>query len=104
MPCGLVDSAWSTSREQLNALNSVVALPPNSSPAPLSTLPFPRRVRRPCMVDLACGHGFTGILYAAMEESVQSVLLVDARKPQSFEILLAAVAEVRPPRVGSIHL
>lgn len=48
------------------------------------------------MLDLCCGHGFAGILIAAMEESVETVLLVDARKPKSHDALLDAVASVAP--------
>ena len=55
-----------------------------------------KRVRRPAVVDLACGHGLTGVLFAALERTVERVLLVDARRPASFDAILSAVARAAP--------
>ena len=37
-----------------------------------------KRVRRPVVLDLACGHGFVGLLFAALERSVEKVTLLRA--------------------------
>lgn len=55
-----------------------------------------RRVRRPVMVDLCCGHGLTGVLFAVFERSVERVILVDHRQPASVQAVLEAAAEVAP--------
>ncbi|GMI25231.1 hypothetical protein TeGR_g8480 [Tetraparma gracilis] len=47
------------------------------------------------LYDVACGHGLTGLLFAALHPSLR-VVLCDARRPSSFAPLLAAVAAVRP--------
>jgi hypothetical protein len=62
-----------------------------------------RRIRQPVVVDLACGHGLTGLLFAALEPSVDGVVLVDARRPQSFDAILAAVAGVAPWVLPKVH-
>ena len=65
-----------------------------------------RRVRRPVVADLCCGHGLTGILFAMSERSVEQVLLVDQRRPASVDIVLEAAAEVAPwvtDKVGYIE-
>jgi len=61
-----------------------------------------RRVRQPLMCDLACGHGLTGLLFAAFEVSVEHVVLVDQRKPRAFEAILDAVTEVAPWAAGKV--
>lgn len=55
-----------------------------------------KRVRRPILVDLACGHGLVGLLFAAFEPSVERVMLIDAARPPSHDVVAAAVAEVAP--------
>ena len=55
-----------------------------------------RRVRRPVMTDLCCGHGLTGLLFALFERSVERVLLIDERQPASFPVVRDAVFEVGP--------
>ena len=55
-----------------------------------------KRLRRPTMVDLCCGHGLTGLLFALCERSVERVILADERKPQCFEKVFDAVCEVGP--------
>jgi hypothetical protein len=54
-----------------------------------------RVVRTPVLYDLACGHGLTGLLFAAVHPDLQ-VVCVDRRKPDSHDKLLQAVAMVRP--------
>ena len=49
-----------------------------------------------CIVDLCCGHGLTGILFAMFERSVEQVLLVDAREPAAHRAILDAACEVAP--------
>ena len=48
------------------------------------------------VVDLCCGHGLTGILFAVFERRVQKVLLVDAVCPPAHRAILAAAVEVAP--------
>jgi len=86
-----------------------------------------QRVRRPFILDLACGHGLCGLLFASLETSVEKVrvpqalataaslcanvccsgvskpvrvvrqvLLVDARRPASYDAVLAAIARAAP--------
>lgn len=55
-----------------------------------------RRVRRPVVADLCCGHGLTGLLFAALERTVERVVLVDRSRPPSFDAALEAVSEVCP--------
>ena len=53
-------------------------------------------VRAPCVADLCCGHGLVGILFALFERSVERVLLVDRRRPPSYDRLVACAASVGP--------
>ena len=62
-----------------------------------------RRIRRSVVVDLACGHGLCGLLFAALEPSVEGVVLIDARRPRSFDGVLAAVASVAPWVTDKVH-
>lgn len=55
-----------------------------------------RRLRAPVMADLCCGHGLTGIVFAAFERQVTRVVLLDQREPDSAARLLAAASEVTP--------
>jgi len=55
-----------------------------------------KTVRRPTVADLCCGHGLVGLLFAVFERAVESVLLVDRRRPQSAEALLEAAQSVAP--------
>ncbi|MEW5315858.1 MAG: hypothetical protein WDW38_007259 [Sanguina aurantia] len=56
-----------------------------------------RRMRRPNLVDLACGHGLVGILMTALEPThIRRVVLLDRRKPASHDTILRAVAAVAP--------
>lgn len=55
-----------------------------------------RRVRRSTVVDLCCGHGLTGVLFAVFERTVERVVLVDHRQPASVAAVLDAAASVAP--------
>ncbi len=55
-----------------------------------------KRVRRPTMMDLCCGHGLTGLLFALCERSVTRVILTDERRPRCYEQVYAAVVQVGP--------
>ena len=48
------------------------------------------------IVDLCCGHGLTGILFALFERKVKSIHLVDKSRPKSFSAILEAAQEVAP--------
>ena len=53
-------------------------------------------VRAPVVADLCAGHGLTGVLFALFERSVDEVVLLDQRKPPSYERVLDAAASVGP--------
>jgi hypothetical protein len=55
-----------------------------------------KRVRRPVVADLCCGHGLAGLLFAVFERKVDRVLLIDRERPASADLLLDAAAEVAP--------
>jgi len=55
-----------------------------------------RRIRAQTVVDLCAGHGLVGLLFAAFERSVQRVVLLDQRQPESFTRVREAVVEVAP--------
>ncbi len=59
--------------------------------------------RRPTVVDLACGHGLAGVLFAVLERDVvKQVLLLDTRQPKSFDSIMRAVATVAPWAVARV--
>jgi len=55
-----------------------------------------KRVRRPIMVDLACGHGLAGLLFACLEPQVEKVVLLDARPPKSYKQIVASLSRSCP--------
>lgn len=55
-----------------------------------------KHVRSPCVTDLCCGHGLTGILFALFERSVERVLLIDRQQPASHAKALDAAIHVGP--------
>jgi hypothetical protein len=55
-----------------------------------------RRVRAPVVADLCASHGLVGALYALFERSVEQVVLIDKRVPESRAEVLAAAREVGP--------
>ena len=48
------------------------------------------------VVDLCCGHGFTGLLFAIFERECSQVILSDRTRPKSFAKIYAAVLQVAP--------
>ncbi|MFT7623948.1 MAG: hypothetical protein ACI9WU_003134 [Myxococcota bacterium] len=54
------------------------------------------RVRAPNVADICCGHGLTGLLFAAFERQVETVFLVDKAPPPSHTLVLDAICEVAP--------
>lgn len=62
-----------------------------------------RHVRAPRVIDLLAGHGLTGALFAVFEPSVEEVVLFDRRRPDSFDDLMGAVAEIAPWGVGKLR-
>ena len=55
-----------------------------------------KEIRAPCVVDLCCGHGLLGILFALFERRVERVILTDERQPASYDMLMAASIRVGP--------
>ena len=55
-----------------------------------------RRLHATQVADLMCGHGLTGILFAVYDERVEEVILLDRKRPPSFDAIMDAVAEVAP--------
>ncbi len=55
-----------------------------------------RRLRRPQVADLCCGHGLTGMLFAVFEPRVELVTLLDRRRPASHTVVFDAVCAVAP--------
>jgi len=62
-----------------------------------------KRVRAPIVADLCAGHGLTGILFALFERSVERVVLLDQRRPASFETVLEAAISVGPWVQGRVE-
>jgi len=66
----------------------------------LECFEFVARIRKDLrsehMVDLCCGHGLVGILFALFEPKVKSVALIDKREPPSFRRLLACLLPIAP--------
>jgi len=55
-----------------------------------------RRVRAPRVADVCCGHGLTGLLFAAIERQVEEVVLLDRQKPPKADLVVDAVCEAAP--------
>lgn len=53
-------------------------------------------VRAECVVDLCCGHGLLGILFAIFEKKTDRVILLDKTTPPSRLELLKSAAELAP--------
>ena len=60
-----------------------------------------KRMRGRVMVDLCCGHGLTGALFA-LERQVERVLLLDRRRPDSFATIVDALQEVQPDAAAKL--
>lgn len=61
-----------------------------------------KRLRSKHMVDLCCGHGLTGLLFAT-EHCVETVTLVDRKRPDSFSVILEVFAELYPYVIPKIR-
>lgn len=55
-----------------------------------------RRLRAPKVADVCCGHGLTGLLFAAIEREVEEVVLLDRQKPPKADLVVDAVCEAAP--------
>lgn len=55
-----------------------------------------RRIRAPRVADLCCGHGLTGLLFAAIERDVEEVVLMDRDAHPKAELMLDAIVEAAP--------
>jgi len=62
-----------------------------------------RRLRAPHVADLCCGHGLTGLLFATFEREVQTVTLLDHARPESYDVVLDAIASVAPWVPGKVR-
>jgi len=62
-----------------------------------------KTVRSKFVVDLFCGHGLLGILFAIFERKVEHVLLIDRKQPDSQIKLLEIAARVAPWSVDKIE-
>ena len=63
-----------------------------------------RRIRRPVLADLCCGHGLTGVLFALFERTVEEVVLLDQELPPSHARIVDAAAEVGPWVGGKLRV
>jgi hypothetical protein len=48
------------------------------------------------VVDLACGHGLAGLLFALMEPAIEWVFSIDQRRPPSYDALLSVAESTLP--------
>ncbi len=55
-----------------------------------------KKLKSKCVVDLCCGHGFIGLLFAIFERKVEKVILVDKIEPPSRQKLINCLTEVAP--------
>lgn len=62
-----------------------------------------KAVRAPQIVDLCCGHGLTGILFGIFERDVDTVILVDRKRPATHERLMDAARSVAPWIDRKVH-
>ena len=113
---GQKDLSWTSSR---NLINSVLAEALFSSDSlqdrlvramaaeqvipikeVLECFEFVARIRKDLrseyMVDLCCGHGLVGMLFALFEPKVTSVTLIDIKEPPSLRKLLSCLLPIAP--------
>ncbi len=62
-----------------------------------------RKMKGETIVDLCCGHGFAGILFAIFKKSVKRVVLIDENQPPSFKATLECLKSVAPWAVEKIE-
>ena len=53
-------------------------------------------IRAPHVLDLCCGHGLTGMVFAVLDRTVGSVTLVDRVKPPCADVILDMLCDVAP--------
>ncbi|MEZ6036119.1 MAG: hypothetical protein R3F29_01475 [Planctomycetota bacterium] len=58
--------------------------------------------RAPAVVDLCGGHGLVAALFVVFEPEVERALVIDKRRTQDFDLVLAATAEVAPWTRGRV--
>lgn len=62
-----------------------------------------KKIKSKCVVDLCCGHGFVGILFAIFERKVEKVILVDKVEPTSRKKLINCLTKVTPWIVDKVE-
>lgn len=62
-----------------------------------------RRIRGRRIADLCCGHGLTGLAFAALDREVDDVVLLDRTKPPKADLVLEAVCEAAPWVAGKVR-
>ena len=55
-----------------------------------------KHVRNECIVDLCCGHGLAGLLFAVFDRKTQKVMLCDRSRPRGFELVWRAALRAAP--------
>ena len=62
-----------------------------------------KRLRAKRVADLCCGHGLTGLVFAALDREVEEVVLLDRKKPPKADLVLEAVTEAAPWIAGKVR-
>lgn len=62
-----------------------------------------KNARAPVVVDMCGGHGLVAVLFVVFEPDVERALVVDKRRTQDFDRVLAAAAEVAPWSEGRVE-
>lgn len=62
-----------------------------------------KTVRSEFVVDLFCGHGLLGLLFAIFERNVDRVLMIDRKQPESQQRLIDISARIAPWSVDKIE-
>ncbi len=62
-----------------------------------------QEVQAPVIADLCGGHGLVAVLFVMFERMVERAVVLDHRRPGSFDRVLAAAAEVAPWTAGKIE-
>jgi len=60
-------------------------------------------MRAESMIDLCCGHGLVGLLYAAIERKTCEVILCDRRRPERFDHVWRAATTAAPWIVDKVR-
>ncbi len=62
-----------------------------------------RRIRTPHLLDLCCGHGLTGLLFAVFARKTAQITLIDHKRPDNAAVVHDAVREVAPWVEDRVH-